>query len=318
MSQQSKGCYGTDQIDDALFHLGEYGHVVLENVLSQEEVIRIRDNVDDVAAQERQTPFEPGDGPAMSQDRALEEFLSDSYTVDRTELQRLLKRIRFTRAQSAGTPWPVKASEVSKLFLHLPTMFDHGKSQRVWNLLNKGVEFEGLVENPSVLHLVHNILDEDCVLSDCSATSIGSQTGGGAWHVDVPLGQIQEPLPDFPLTTQNVFMLDDFTTENGATRVVPGSHLTRKKPKWSKDKIEGEVILSAPAGSVAMWLSNTWHRSGPNFTDSPRRAILCYYCRSWVKPFNDFRASLVPDIVAGISPRLRYLLGFSSSPPVRG
>jgi ectoine hydroxylase-related dioxygenase (phytanoyl-CoA dioxygenase family) len=207
---------------------------------------------------------------------------------------------------------------VNKTFLHLPTLFDEDKSQRVWNLLNKGDVFAGLVEEPAVLQLVRGVLGADCVLSDCSATSIGPHTDGGAWHVDVPLGQLAEPLPDFPLTTQNVWMLDDFTADNGATRVVPSSHRTRRKPVWAARQEQEEVILTGPAGSVGLWLSNTWHRSGPNATDQPRRAILCYYCRSWVKPFADFRAGIAPEKVARFSPMLRYLLGFSASGLVRG
>ena len=61
-----------------------------------------------------------------------------------------------------------------------------------------------LIEEPHILKLVRGVLGEDCVLSDLSATSIGAHAAeGGAWHVDVPLGQLSEPLPDFPLTVQN-------------------------------------------------------------------------------------------------------------------
>jgi ectoine hydroxylase-related dioxygenase (phytanoyl-CoA dioxygenase family) len=104
------------------------------------------------------------------------------------------------------------------------------RSQRIWNLLAKADRSADLIEHPAVLGLARATLGEDCILSDCSATSVGAHTDGGSWHVDVPLGQLPEPLPDFPLTTQNVWMLDDFTERNGATRVVPGSHRTRRKP----------------------------------------------------------------------------------------
>ena len=136
--------------------------------------------------------------------------------------------------------------------------------------------------------------------------------------MDVPLGQLPEPLPEVPLTTQNVWMLNDFSSDNGATQVVPRSHLTRKKPVWSAEPPGETVTLTAPAGSVAVWLSGTWHRSGPNSTDQPRRGVLCHYGRSWIKPFNDFRAGIAPDIVERMSPTLWYLLGFAASAPVRG
>ena len=221
------------------------------------------------------------DGPTSPDDEKIEAFFAKNYTVSQAELGRLMRRIRQTRAQNHGTPWPVQADQVSKLFLHMPTLFDQDQSQRIWNLPVKSEICARLIEEPRVLKLVRSVLGPDCILSDMSVNCIGPHTEGGAWHVDVPLGQIPEPLPDFPLTLQNVWMLDDFTAENGATRVVPRSHLRRKKPTWGSQQ-EDEVILTGPAGSVAIWLSNTWHRSGPNSTDRPRHAILGYYCRSWV------------------------------------
>ena len=184
-------------------------------------------------------------------------------------------------------------------------------------MIAKAPDCGRLIEFPFLLELVRGVLGGDCVLADCSATSIGAYTEGGAWHVDVPLGQLPEPLPDFPLTLQNAWVLDEFTAENGATQVVEGSHLWRKKPRWEEGQQEEEVILEAPPGSLAVWLSNTWHRSGPNFTAGPRRAILCYYSRSWVKPFLNNAASMDPEVARNFSPELRYLLGFSAYAPRR-
>ncbi len=301
-------------LDDLL----EHGYAVIENVLDSAEVSQVTTEVDRIMAGERSDPIVGDDEPECLDDHEIATFLRSNYSVGEAELQRMLKRIRYTRAQNLNTPWPVEINKVNKTFIHLPTLFDQGKSQRIWNLPAKAACAAALAEQPTVLNLVRRVLGADCVLSDCSATSIGPHTDGGAWHVDVPLGQLPEPLPDFPLTTQNVWMLDDFREDNGATRVVPGSHLSRRKPQWSEGELKGEIALTAPAGSLAVWLSNTWHRSGANHTDSPRRAILCYYCRSWIKPFNDFRNGIPTDLASGFSPVLRYLLGWSAIAPVRG
>ncbi|MBM84058.1 MAG: hypothetical protein CMJ78_26190 [Planctomycetaceae bacterium] len=301
-----------------LEQLLENGYVVVDEVLPKAEVSRLKDEVDQLMTCEQDDPVVAGNGSLMAEDEAIADFLRNSYSIDEAEVERILRRIRHTRAENLDTPWPVEIGEVNKTFLHLPTLFDYGKSQRIWNLLEKSESAATLVEQPVVLELVRSVLGADCVLSDCSATRIGPRTDGGAWHVDVPLGHLAEPLPDFPLTTQNVWMLDDFTEDNGATRVVPGSHLSRRKPEWTEAGLDGEVALTAPAGSVAIWLSNTWHRSGINRTDSARRAILCYYCRSWIKPFNDFRNGISGEMAANFSLTLRYLLGWSASAPVRG
>ena len=307
----------TSDLDSAREHLLEHGYAVLEGMLAQSELERFRSVVDELFLKERSTPFDPGDGPASTDDDAIEAYLAASYSVSKGELSRLMRRIRYTRESNNATPWPVTPQEVNKTFLHLPTLFDEDKSQRIWNLLNKAEICSSLVEDETVLSLARDTLSPDCVLSDCSATSIGPHTGGGSWHVDVPLGQLPEPLPDFPLTIQNIWILDDFSAENGATCVVPGSHHSRKKPSWGTQS-EEERVLTAPAGSVVMWLSNTWHRSGANVTDKPRRGIICYYCHSWIKPFTDFRSSLPANMVERFSPRLRYLLGFSANGLVQG
>ena len=302
-------------------HLEDQGYVVLENVLSLNQVAEMRAAVDALFASEREHPFDPYDADEAdeaAEDAEIEAYLTESYPISKAELGRLIRRIHHDRKINHHTPWPVPIEDVLKLFLHLPTLFDDDRSQRIWNLLAKAPLVADLVEHPAVLQLVRSILEPDCVLSDCSATSVGPDTEGGAWHVDVPLGQLPEPLPDFALTTQNVFMLDDFTEENGATRIVPRSHKTREKPHWDRHGTDhpDEIALTGPAGSLALWLSNTWHRHGPNSTDHPRRAVLAYYCRSWVKPFTDFRSVVPPDRVSEYAPQVRYLMGFGSNAPV--
>jgi ectoine hydroxylase-related dioxygenase (phytanoyl-CoA dioxygenase family) len=306
------------QIQAALEHLLEHGYAILPGVLDAAELSVLRQQTDAVLETERAYPFEPEDGPVAPEDEAIEDFLAQNYTVSQAELARLMRRVRHTRASQYNTPWPVDVAEVHKLFLQLPTLFDQDRSQRIWNVLNKVDAAACLVEDVTILGLVRQVLGADCVLSDCSATSIGPGTEGGAWHVDVPLGQLEEPLPDFPLTTQNIWMLDDFTPDNGATRVVPGSHRSRRKPQWGEGEMADEMALSAPAGSVAMWLSNTWHRSGPNVTALPRRALICYYCRAWIKTFNNFQDGIAADKMHGFSPTLRYLLGCGAQGLVRG
>ena len=298
--------------------LSERGYVVIENMLNEAELKQIRSVTEDLFAKERGSPFDPGDGPAMEGDAAIEAFLAESYTINKAELERLMRLVRYERHKNHDTPWPIPPNQVVKMFMHLPEFFDLGKTQVVRNLPGKDENFGKLVENPKVLKLARGVLGNDCVLSDISVNSIGPHTEGAAWHVDAPLGQLPEPLPEFPLTLQNVWMLDDFTAENGATRVVPGSHKRRRRPAWAGGAMEEEVILTAPAGSMAVWLSNTWHRVGPNSTDYPRRAILCYYSRSWIKPFSEYRTSIPRELLDRYSSTLRYLLGFSANGVVRG
>jgi hypothetical protein len=303
---------------EALQHLGEHGFAVIESILAADELREIRQAVEEMLALERKTPFDPGDGPATQDDAEMEAYLADVYKVSKSELARVAKRIRHARAQNHGTPWPVNASQVNHSFMHIPLLLDDDKSQRSYNLPAKLPQCARLIQDPFLLPLLSAMLKEDFILSDISATSVGPHTAGGYWHVDAPLTMLPEPLPDVVLAVQTAWMLDDFTPENGATRVLPGSHRTLKKPEWSYEPMEGEITLTAPAGSLALWLSHTWHRVGANVTDQPRRAIIGYFSQAWVKPFTDYTRSVPRDVIQQYSPEARYRLGWSAFAPQRG
>ncbi len=294
------------------------GYIVLEGLLNSSELEEWRGIINKLMAQERETPFAPGDGPTLSGDEEIESYLAESYAISPPELARLMQRIRHSRAENHDTPWPVGPREINKTFMHIPNLFDHDCSQYVRNLPAKTELTDRLVEHPVVLGLAHRLLGPDCVLGDVTATSIGPGTPGGSWHLDNPLTQMPEPLPDFPLGFQVAWMIDPFTTENGATRIVPRSHLTRRKPSWKRGGRSEEMALSGSAGAAAIWLASTWHRVGPNSTDQPRRAIISFYQRSWIKPFSDYRSSISPERARCMSSGARYLYGFSANGLRRG
>ena len=114
-------------------------------------------------------------------------------------------------------------------------------------------------------------------------------------------------------------MLDDFTVDNGATHVARGSHLTLRKPPRATTAVDDEVVLEGPAGSVAMWLSQTWHRHGANVTDAARarrdRPVRPLVGEAVRRPAHadDGRAG-----GRAARPRLRYMMGCNASAPVRG
>lgn len=298
-------------------YLNEEGYVVLEGLLDPVELEEIKRGVETIFDRQRKEPYDPDDGTTLPDEETLRTYFAKTYKISEAELERLVHRVRHTHQANWSTPWPVPLEKMDKSFLHLPTLFDHDRSERIWNLPMKLAQCGRVIEDPVLLRLMRSMLGEDCLLSDVSATSIGPHTSGGAWHIDAPLTQLSELL-NIPITAQNAWMLDDFTPDNGATRVVPRSHRSGKKPPWGYDDLEGQIALTAPAGSLAIWLSQTWHRSGPNVTDAPRRALLGYYSRSWVKPFTDFTRYMSQEIAESYSPTARYLLGWAAYSPDRG
>ena len=109
-----------------------------------------------------------------------------------------------------------------------------------------------------------------------------------------------------------VWMLDDFTPDNGATRVIPGSHQWGKRPQ---DVLADpyaphpdEVLVTGRAGSVVIMNAHTWHGGTANRTSAPRLALHAFYCRR-DKPQQQYQKRLLrPEIQAALSPELRELL----------
>ena len=301
---------------DAQAHLLEHGYVVLDGLIGADEVARLRASLDVLMARERTEPFDPGDGPAYAGEDEHVASLAGYWRPNVTERERLRRRLRHTRAENFDTPWPVGVDQICGCFRHIPTLYDDDRSQRVFNLINKAPEFAVLIEHPVMLALMSALLGRDCILLDVSASSVGPDTQGGGLHVDSPITNMAEPLPDLTLSIQAVLMLTDFTIENGASRVVPGSHRSRRKP--DRPHRDDEVALTSPAGSVAVWLSQSWHRHGPNTSDAARPGVICQYGRSWVKPFVDLRSPLTAETAPLFSPRLRYMMGCGATAPVRG
>ncbi len=302
---------------EVLARLDADGYVVVEDVIPRSMVRDLKARVEDRLASERAAPLDPG--PSVVSVDQVADLDSRYFRTADDEAERLKNRIRRRQADEFDTPWPVPADDVCISFIHIPTLFDEGRSQRIFNLINKDVAFAPLVEHPLVLSVLEAELGRDLIVLDMSVNHVGAGTDvPGVWHIDSPLTQIPEPLPNFTLSIQTVWMLDDFTVANGATHVVSGSNHTQRKPPASRDPLDGEVVLEGPAGSVAFWLSQTWHRHGANVTEHPRTGLIVQYGRSWIKPFADLRTPIDETQAAVFSPRLRYLLGCNASAPVRG
>lgn len=109
-----------------------------------------------------------------------------------------------------------------------------------------------------------------------------------------------------------VWMLDDFTLENGPTRLVPGSHRWGKLPQDEladpKARHPKEILLTGKAGSVVVMNAHLWHGGTANRTDRPRCAMHGFYAR-WDKPQQQYQKRLLrPEVQKGLTPELRKLL----------
>ena len=193
-----------------------------------------------------------------------------------------------------------------------------GKGQHVRWLVNKGQAFEKLVAHHKVAPYFEHLLGKDYTLSTLTSNLIYPGAPDNPFHVDNALGAMPEPLPSFPMFVNSLWLLDDFTAENGGPRFVPGSHRWLKKPPTADDPQAlchpDEVRLSAPKGSVFLFNGAIWHATGANVTDRARICLICFCCRSFLKPMFDFVQHLQPEVVERATPEMRRIYGFDSRP----
>jgi ectoine hydroxylase-related dioxygenase (phytanoyl-CoA dioxygenase family) len=182
-------------------------------------------------------------------------------------------------------------------------------SRRLANLVDKGEIFERLIAMPEILERVGHVLGEKFKLSSFNARSADAHS-----NEPQPLHCDAAAMPDEHgyWVCNTIWLLDDFTSENGATRVVPGSQDWRKLPQdVLRDPLAPhpeEELLIAPAGSVVVMNTHAWHGGTTNRTDLPRRALHAFYCRS-DKPQQQYQKRLLrQETQARLSPELRRLL----------
>lgn len=180
-------------------------------------------------------------------------------------------------------------------------------TSRLANLVDKGACFRACLADPQVLACVDHVLAGDWRLSALNYRAALPGTGGQALHVDwneaVREGDWQ--------VCNSVWLLDDFTLCNGATRVVPGSHRWGRMPGEALPdpaaRHPDEMVVTAPAGSVIVFNSHLWHGGTQNHSPLPRRALFTYFTRRRQPQQTDQRRSLSEATVATLTPAERWI-----------
>jgi len=210
-------------------------------------------------------------------------------------------------------------------------------NQWVNMLLNKGDVFHELALHPIARALATHVLGPDHLLSCCDAQVL--HPGGGTmsfhtdqWWMPAPVapdagyprvsaarrdqGTAVEPRaaegPIAPPAVLDVmWMITDFTDGNGATRIVPRSHLSGAQPAPRLPATVETVAVTGPAGTAFAFDGRTWHAAGANASDGSRYGITVVYCGPQFRLLENYTRGLRPEVLARASPELVRLLGFS-------
>lgn len=181
--------------------------------------------------------------------------------------------------------------------------------RRLANLVDKGEIFRHAISLPPLLECIRHVLGPDFKLSSLNVRSLNAFA-----DETQPLHADMAAVPDERgyWVCNTVWMLDDFTLENGPIRVVPGSHRRGKLPQEvladPKAPHPQEVFITGKAGTVAVMNAHAWHGGTANRTARARIAMHGFYCRR-DKPQQQYQKQLLrPEVQQKLSAELRHLL----------
>jgi hypothetical protein len=182
-------------------------------------------------------------------------------------------------------------------------------SRRLANLVDKGEVFERVIETPRILDCMEHVLGPRFKLSSLNVRSADPDNGWSQpLHADS--GAVADERGYW--VCNSVWMLDDFTADNGAIRMVPGSHRWGMPPEKALADLYAphpqEILLTGRAGTVVVMNAHMWHGGTANRTSAHRRAMHVYYTR-WDKPQQQYQKRLLRAAVQSrLSPSARRLL----------
>jgi ectoine hydroxylase-related dioxygenase (phytanoyl-CoA dioxygenase family) len=185
--------------------------------------------------------------------------------------------------------------------------FEGRSTLRVYNLLARRDIWWQVPVHPAVLPVVEGVLDAGCLVSSLSSINIGPGETAQPIHADDQLIPLPKPHPATVCNT--MWALTDFTEDNGATRVISGTHLADDSPVFG-DPYESEPAVMR-RGSVLVWHGSLWHGGGANNTGERRIGVAMNYCAGYIRQQENQQLGVPLDMVARMPGRLRELVGYS-------
>lgn len=244
---------------------------------------------------------------------SLEHFMPDT---DTTEILAVLKRDGAAVIRDAATPETIEAvrEELRPCFdsegTYDQSEFNGYATLRVPGILARSRSAAELIAHPKLLEIADAIL-----LPHCTAYRIGSTTG-----IEIHPGETEQRLhrddgiyplrvPGMELQLSSNWALDDFTEENGATRLIPGSHA------WKEAYVVREedcVQAVMPKGSLLLYLGSVMHGGGANRSNRPRMGLVNTYALGWLRQEENQYLTIPRKIAESYPERLRRLMGYQT------
>ena len=211
-----------------------------------------------------------------------------------------------------------------------------GQNQWITMLINKGAVLQGVLFHPLITGVMDHLLGREHVLSEMSSHITRPGNSLLPFHTDqwwmpqprlpgepyrragdITRGNATTGLPERattpinpPMAANAMCMISDFTAANGATRLVPMSHLSGLQPEACVPHKVPSIAAEGRAGDVVISEGRTWHAAGENATNAARYGLVTHYAGPQVRTLQNFTLGTKAEVLANATPELRKLLGF--------
>lgn len=184
-------------------------------------------------------------------------------------------------------------------------------STRVTDFVNRGPTFDWIYAWPPALDAAARVVGGPFRLSAFHARTLHPGASAQELHEDVP--RTSDAWPMLGL----ILMVDEFRSDNGATRFVAGSHRWTEPPEnVLADRAvpyPGEALACGAAGSVLLFDASTWHGHTANLSVAGRRSLQATFIPRAGRPATNFAARMQPETLARLSSVARDVLGIHST-----
>lgn len=188
--------------------------------------------------------------------------------------------------------------------------FNGFKTRRLGGVLALSRTAADILAHPLVLGVADQVLKPHCEtyrIGSSTAIEIMPGEGNQVLHRDDDFYPLRVPGVEWQISA--MVALTDFTLENGATRVVPGSHDMREIETITDDEVAQAVM---PRGSVLFYLGRAVHAGGKNNTEIPRTGLITTYSLGWLRQEENIYLTVPREIADSYPDHIRRLMGYQS------
>jgi len=243
------------------------------------------------------------DGPA---EEVLGALLQDGAVI----VQDLLSKDVVSAINAEVQPF-VDRADPDMRHLNPGVQFFHAQTRHVSGLAGKSPTFATEVMiHPLLMTLCDTILGPSCARYQLNLAHLLERLPGAGdqfWHQDeIVWNLVPEPKPELQLAS--VIALVDFTADNGATRVFPGSH------RWEAGRYptnDESVAAEMPAGSAIVYLGSTFHGGGAHCGSEPRRGVHLSYTLGWLRTEENNYLAVPPELACRLPRQCQEVLGYA-------